>query len=223
MGTDIHEYMEKRQPNGTWEQVPAPNLWRNYDVFSILADVRNGYGFGGCKTGEGLIPISEPKGLPNDLSVGLLEQIEDDWGFHSHSWLTLRELQEYDYEQETTKYGVIGETSYVEWKQQGGGFPKDGWSGGISGWAHETVTPEEMDRIITGERVREIKDPQNSCLYPEIATKYAPTEISYSVIVSWPIKYKDVAKPILETLIPAMEVLADGDPDSVRFVFWFDS
>src|SRR5215469_11787636 len=33
--------------------------WRNYDLFAILAGVRNGSGFGGCDTGDPVVPIAE--------------------------------------------------------------------------------------------------------------------------------------------------------------------
>ena len=41
---------------------------RNYNLFAILANVRNGTAFAGCKTGEGFNPISNPKGVPSDAS-----------------------------------------------------------------------------------------------------------------------------------------------------------
>lgn len=41
---------------------------RNYDVFSILANVRNGYGFAGVVTSSGFNPITNGRGIPDDLS-----------------------------------------------------------------------------------------------------------------------------------------------------------
>ena len=86
MGCDIHMYAEIRKEN-KWEKVGRifENPWysedreesewntpltdepydgRNYDLFAILADVRNGRGFAGCVTGDRFNPIAEPKGLP---------------------------------------------------------------------------------------------------------------------------------------------------------------
>ena len=40
---------------------------RNYLLFSVLADVRNGTGFAGVITYKPVVPISEPRGLPDDL------------------------------------------------------------------------------------------------------------------------------------------------------------
>src|SRR4030095_14523751 len=67
---------------------------RNYNTFAMLANVRNGYGFAGCDTGDGFQPISKPRGLPKDLSAEVLAISKDAgdehdiWlGDHSHSWL----------------------------------------------------------------------------------------------------------------------------------------
>lgn len=64
---------------------------RNYNLFSILADVRNG---------NGIEPIDYPRGIPNDASTGYLfvcHQWEDDG--HSHSYFTLDELLKVDWSQ----------------------------------------------------------------------------------------------------------------------------
>ena len=46
-----------------------PPSGRNYDWFSILADVRNGSGFAGVNTGQGFDVITgKPRGLPTDIS-----------------------------------------------------------------------------------------------------------------------------------------------------------
>lgn len=39
---------------------------RNYDLFAALADVRNGVGFAGVKTGKAIEPIAMPRGIPDD-------------------------------------------------------------------------------------------------------------------------------------------------------------
>jgi hypothetical protein len=75
---------------------------RNYDLFAILADVRNGRGFAGSYTGEGFNPIADTKGVPDDMSDVLKEAYEYWEGDgHSHSWFTVKELTEYDWEQKT--------------------------------------------------------------------------------------------------------------------------
>ena len=50
MGTDIHMYIERRDPGSTeWRRVDC-ETWddRSYVTFAVLANVRNGYGFAGA-------------------------------------------------------------------------------------------------------------------------------------------------------------------------------
>ena len=75
---------------------------RNYDLFAILADVRNGEGCAGVRTGDGFVPISEPRGW------GEVDVKEDD-PYHSASWLLLSETLDYDYSQKTFKVGIFNE------------------------------------------------------------------------------------------------------------------
>lgn len=102
MGCDIHMITEIRK-NGKWERVleiPETLKNRNYSVFAFLADVRNSWDINGFK----------PKGLPEDISGLTFDKDEDEdeedyyeidfreerSDYHSHSWLTLKELQEAD-------------------------------------------------------------------------------------------------------------------------------
>lgn len=60
---------------------------RNYDLFATLADVKNR---------GGIIPISAPRGLPDDIHK-VTKQLVDEYGNRgfSHSYFTLRELLDY--------------------------------------------------------------------------------------------------------------------------------
>jgi hypothetical protein len=112
-------------PDATEEQIQAivddPQEWdsrehiprdldpgRNYGLFAILAGVRNGCGTAGAKIGEPTTPISEPRGIPEDASPAYRE-IAEQWGSdgHSHSWLTLAELQRYDWDTNTTVHSYL--------------------------------------------------------------------------------------------------------------------
>lgn len=98
MGTDIHIYAEELK-NGSWERIKT-NLPddRDYWSFAFMAGVRNGVGFAGCKTGEEIKPISEPRGIPEDTCIKDTEELDFNdpdfvWlGDHSFSWLMLSEL-----------------------------------------------------------------------------------------------------------------------------------
>lgn len=108
MGCDIHSFVELKTVKG-WCMVPGlfpeddfgldwtgkthrdePFSWRNYGMFGFLANVRN-YSF---------VPpiVAEPRGLPDGLSKPVQEAAEHwDGDGHSHSWLSLKELLDFDY------------------------------------------------------------------------------------------------------------------------------
>jgi hypothetical protein len=119
MGCDIHARAEMQMRinrnhdqfhNDTWEKVGHVfgNRWyrsegdptdynspytdkpidlRNYEVFTALANVREA---------DGITPISEPRGIPEDASYEYRELAENDGDAHSESWVTLAELKAYD-------------------------------------------------------------------------------------------------------------------------------
>lgn len=90
MGCDIHGNLEVKE-EGKWKFIEEiPNV-RSYDMFGILAGVRNYVN---------AMPISEPRGCPEDISDGTNKKLEH-WDFdgHSHSWLTYRDFLVYDWSQ----------------------------------------------------------------------------------------------------------------------------
>jgi hypothetical protein len=180
---------------------------RNYDLFAILADVRNGRGFAGCKTGDGFVPIDDPRGVPEDASRAYLRQVEN-YGIdgHSHSWFTVQELLDYDWDQETKLSGVVGPKGFVAWKENG---QPESWCGGVSGPNVKHVSSSEMESLIAeGKAQVDIKDPR------EFTAKYYTR-------VEWGIKYRDSVGYFLKTTVPALQKL--GDPNKVRIVFFFDN
>jgi len=98
MGCDIHAHVEVLK-DGAWRNAslysktdnelervnPVCDRW--YHLFSQMAGVRN-------YSGE--TPISEPRGLPSDISLETKLDSEE-WGAdgHSHSWLTFDEMRDY--------------------------------------------------------------------------------------------------------------------------------
>jgi hypothetical protein len=84
MGCDIHAHVEVRIGN-VWHHYSVPRLGRNYDMFSLMANVRNS---------GNITPISPPKGLPPLLSqLTAFDALR--WGpdGHSHSWLSASEMK----------------------------------------------------------------------------------------------------------------------------------
>jgi hypothetical protein len=132
MGCDIHTAVEVRR-DGEWHWdgravfpsaydegkfVREPFDWRNYGMFGFLANVRN-Y--------SRVPPISEDRGLPADLSPELSDQDGADvtWlGDHSFSWLSLAELQAFDYDQSFEDRRCTVQTGPRSW--DGAGLAKEG-------------------------------------------------------------------------------------------------
>ncbi len=86
MGCDIHLHTEVKI-NGNWHHYSECNISRCYAVFGKMANVRN-------SDEHHITPISEPKGLPEDLTFLTkfrYAQIEPD--AHSESWLNAEEIQ----------------------------------------------------------------------------------------------------------------------------------
>ena len=96
MGADIHIYAEYRSTANAWEAIPdyEPFGQRCYDVFSFFAKVR----FSDDYHRVTPYPISEPRGLPKDVSTYVKKE-SDEWGVDGfgHSWLSVEELSSFDY------------------------------------------------------------------------------------------------------------------------------
>ncbi len=106
MGIDISMYAEKIDIAGTWQLLKEPTdsqtasyaeIYygsRNYDLFAILADVRNPTG----RTVDNRLfeTIASPPALPADLSAELRDETRDTeiWG---SSWLLLSEVLQFDW------------------------------------------------------------------------------------------------------------------------------
>jgi hypothetical protein len=84
MGTDIHLYAEQRLGNGRWVALFDSQvfIWRDYGLFTRLAGVRER---------EGVVPISQPRGMPADASETVREGLSSG-DYHSHSWISGEEF-----------------------------------------------------------------------------------------------------------------------------------
>lgn len=267
MGCDIHLVVERRNGDGQWQRVlPSPEaydswlkeqaekesgdtrwyrdrvkvVWYddcNYNLFAILANVRNSFDF---------VPIAEPRGLPDDLSdevKALVDPSDDDdsndvWlGDHSHSWLTVQELLDYDWNQETAEGGWVDPWNFELWRRKG--KPQQ-WCGGVSGGQIEHVSAREMGhKIDSGDIQWEGPEPAagswdgrkySDSLSRSMRTWGLPKGSvgaaiaegrHYYCYVEWKLSYRDAAGKFYEQILPEMQKL--GSPDDVRIVFGFDS
>jgi hypothetical protein len=234
MGCDIHLYVEAKH-NGKWVNVDEYEIvhpdttysykkikypyydGRNYDLFAILANVRNGHGFAGIKTGEGFNPISEPKGLPVDVSPEVLHEA-DGWegDGHSHSWHTVADLFAYDWTQVTTQQGYVDATTYYRWNrfEPEYGEGPDTYSSMISGGLIKKISEEEMKSLI-----EDISDSISN--HWDIEVRVANELTNVYCMVSWETPYYAIAPYFWSHTIPRL--LRLGKPEDVRIVFWFDN
>lgn len=104
----LNPYYEKNNEDGESEyNINSAYRRRDYALFSILADVRND---------SGNKPISEPKGLPEDISeVVRAESDRWDGDGHSHSFFTMKELYDYYEQNNIVKFsGLVDENGAKE-------------------------------------------------------------------------------------------------------------
>jgi hypothetical protein len=205
MGCDIHLHVERRTDVG-WEQVPDPESddwthptrWfhdRNYELFAILADVRNSEG------DERLQPIVDPRGLPADVSDAVGTSSEE-WGIdgHSHSYLTVAEILAFDWDQMATLSGLFRDDG------DDGDDPR--WiNGGRAEWVQNFAgTYHEL--------------PPNVGSYCQGV--WGPSADKYKR-VTWTQPYYRCASDDWWGTVTRAARLSKGSLDDVRLVFWFDN
>lgn len=228
MGTDIHWAIEYRTDEGWRYFLDGLNLShrmhsrifdallpgdRNYNFFGMLANVRNGVGFAGVVTGDGFDPcVPEPR-LPNDLSFGARQYIEEGYlGEHNLGAVTSSHLREYWEKHkrlETRHRGVIEISEYPAFITSGRKRPKS-YCGGISGGGTRVVTEAELKRHEWSVIGDHIASPA-----PEGATH---------VDVEWTSTYEEsVGWSTAQFLSYGIEYLESDTHRELRFLFGFDS
>ncbi len=240
MGCDIHLFVEKRV-KGRWV---AADKWtvdkdddetpkrkcveynqrfydgRNYNLFSILADVRNGCGFAGIKTGEGFEPIAPPRGLPADVCKEIADESER-WGSdgHSHSHFTVAELMAYDWTQVSILQGVVDGITFEQWERYGRshGESPENYSGGVFGRGIKNIPEEEMRDLIK----RSVDEAEGIMPYDKRQEFLRERLANFYTTVQWKQPYYKCADTLLSRTLPRLWRL--GSPDDVRIVFWFDN
>lgn len=214
MGCDIHLYVEKKNiETGKWVNADEWNVsnyddeycyvtnpiydGRNYELFAILADVRNRMN---------IIPICQRRGMPYDASKEVISENEHWRGdAHSHSWLTLKELMEYDWTQVAAMHGVVDGLEFKRWNKYGrkeGRAPKS-YCQGAYGANIKNISEERMVELTEDKNTNE--DYLRACY----------------CYIEWKEPYYRLCSMFLGESIPRMWRL--GTPENVRIVFWFDN
>jgi hypothetical protein len=198
---------------------------RNYSLFAMLADVRNGSGVAGVLTGEGFRPIAEPRGWPSDPGPDVAafmrgaeghEYVHTDGdiypGDHTPSYLTLAELNAYDWHgQVTRRCGVIPLGEYLKRRTSGVTGPPEAWCGATSGPGIITLEEADVEAALGA---------------GGLATAIGARPY---VRVWWSQTYADCAGDFLTRTLPGLNSLVEQNgafrctPDDIRIVFNFDS
>jgi len=229
MGCDIHLAAEVRQ-DGVWTpaqefeneegciRVKGKGFYggRNYRLFSILADVRNGYGFAGVRTGEGFCPISPPRGIPEDCHPATRLYLESYDPGHSHSYHTMAQLLEFDWTQVSRLQGVLSAKEFWDWDRysRGQGEGPESWCGGVGGIGVRVLEEEEMRPIINAK----LAGIQNHAEKLKVLETELP---GLYVRCAWDLPYYKCADEFMSCTMPRLWKL--GRPEDVRILFFFDN
>ena len=233
MGCDIHFYVEKKA-EGKWinsqkvaiehdddtiPDVPYEDRiysGRNYSLFGILANVRNGSDFAGCDTGNAFIPISEPKGLPDDVSEEV-KAISDGWepDCPSHSYHTLRDLLDYDWTQMATQRGWVTAQGYFDYINQSSYNENEAPSEYCGGAFGKDI--RHIDAMVMESEVEAVSSQHEN--YHNKRDAVAKELKDTYCLLEWKLPYYKTCRRFLSDTIP--QLLRLGSPEDVRIVFWF--
>jgi len=223
------EELEKRKADnpdyekGEWQEdefEAHPDTGRNYDWFSILADVRNGRGFAGVKTGDGFDVIAQPRGVPKNATPEWMAEV-DQWrdDMHSHSFLSVEDFDLFDWDQTTYKSGVITLDEYKQLKPTNAS--PESWSGWVSGPDLVVLNEDEADMVIEGKTVvHKQRDPFGRQGDGTLVSLDSGHNINVSY--DWPVEYRQWFEYKIQNVVEPMRKLKEKYED-VRYVFGFDN
>lgn len=228
MGTDIHAAIEYLD-GGKWCAYVAANrnygkyadepllsasidIHRDYDLFAILGNVRNGKGFGGCPTGQGFDFISDSRGVPEDISPEARAALSDE---HSASWVTLGEILGFDWTKTSVKYGVLSSVEFEKWdRMREWQSAPSSYSGDVMGGQTRKISEDEMREYIKS--VIGVSPDRSAAI-----TRLDPNLYSR---VQWTESYAKAGVQLWTTALPVMLKLGSQyGINNVRLVMDFDS
>lgn len=260
MGCDIHTCLEVRKdgkwaplarmlPNKWYDkeaaekaQAAGEEYWetpeivetiydgRNYSLFAMLADVRNGRGFAGSDTGDGFLPIAFPKGIPDDAHPNTIEFLNS-YGVdgHSHTWHTLAALEKYNWDMVTKRRGIANAIEYAIFLRRGRPLQ---WSSGVFGGSIRYVSNEEMAALCQLHKaildpIADAHESNDNEFFFFMKARELPEELqSVFTKIQWEEPYRDCASSFLDTSIPRLRGLAEEEgvgPEDIRICMFFDN
>lgn len=242
---------------------------RNYNLFAALSDVRNGFGFAGVPTGKPLTPsVAAGRGLPDDLARhvdedGYRERIQDEewdsdllpeqlsnaalaaelfiFGEHSQGWITLEEILAYDWDYETTHFGVVAAAEYRRCFESEFALEPRSWCGDISGRSIVKIDANEANRMILAGEFPEAAADDAELSIIEGSGAGGDSRPSYHVYHSWSHSLREDVQEFLDVVDKMRHWGRDyklwhrdgngtrnpkatmHDPSCIRLVFGYDS
>ena len=197
-----------------------PLSYRNYRLFAMLADVRNGDRHDGGG-GDWVQPIADPKGVPWDASEEWKQEAEE-WGgdMHSHSFFTLAELDAYNWGGIVFNRGYITEEQYLVLR--GTNDAPQSWSGGVGGGNILAMTAIEYEDALALGNLAKIKA-GDGWGERKIYVQYQWSTTRYEEMG----ELKD-AMEIMRDYQPGANATPENpegiaDPEAIRVVFGFDN
>lgn len=182
MGTDIHGVFQARK-DGEWIDVPSEyEQDRHYLLFAWLGNVRNGFGFAGCKTHTPITPLTDCRGLPEDFqveedhhpiaSIEVLDPRRRKWheedepleiwmGDHSQSYVLGEEIVGAELPT-ITRSGIVDKALFEKW--DGKSAPTD-WCGGAWGSGIKVDAPDAIDENTTHVTVEWVESTSETLAY----------------------------------------------------------
>lgn len=236
MGCGIHIVVETRGKRGAWGFKEKLPLSRNYDTFAVLANVRNRMW---SKPKDALVYISTPKGLPPDVSKRGQRVLSDE-NYHSRSYLTLRELVEFDWSRAEHKTAFVTDIEFALMRLEGEVVPRCP----LYDPANPEISSSDMERrivslsfierlkqmirleIVAGNTdaysIKEIQRLEALLLHTEQVADASIVGWDGGVVkVDWDETYAMKVDEFFTNTIPHLNSL--GGLDDVRIVFAFDS
>jgi hypothetical protein len=109
---------------------------RNYNLFAILANVRN--------WDDAIVPISKPRGIPDDISEYVKKE-RDKVGYHSPSYFLVQELLDYNWSKIIKRSGFVSKYEFENISQYGKPFV---WFSELPCENHSVISKEAMNEIV---------------------------------------------------------------------------
>lgn len=236
MGCGIHIVVETRGKRGAWSFKEKLSVDRNYDLFAILANVRNRMW---SKPKDTLVYISTPKGLPPDVSKRSSKALSEA-NYHSRSYLTLRELVEFDWSRAEHKTAFVTDIEFALMRHEGEVVPRCP----LYDPASPEISSSDMGRRIVSlsfiehlkQMIRLENAAGNTDAYSikeigrlEALLLHTEQNVDTSIVgwdggvvkVEWDETYAMKVGEFFTDTIPHLKSI--GDLDDVRIVFAFDS